>query len=391
MASAIRQMTGVGGDVRKIARLLQKKAPPGHMLAYINQEEADLLKARGGSGKPHADTGVPSFEEELVPISGGLLPSNTYVAQGQDITTPSSTYATERGAYLPSYDFQESAYTPKASSTAAAAAPSGVEYGNIPPNMSRNEFAQQYALYGDRGTPATPAASVAETPVLGGDYASAPSGSRYIDQTLSDRYLPSAIGAPAPALAATTQDKDLLGKAQDYFATLSPETKKLLGQTAAAAIPGLVGAYQTREAAEQARKAKEEMMARSAPYKAQADEMITKARSGELTPVGQQQLQAVQAQAAQAAQGRGGVAAQQAMAQVEAYRQQLLQGQYDYGLKLANISDQIALGAIKTGLEADRYINAATMDYFNNAIRMFQGQSPQTTGQQPTDVTTRRT
>jgi hypothetical protein len=64
MASAVRQMTGVGGDIRKIARLLQKKAPPGHMLAYINQEEADLLKARGGSGQPHADTGVPSFETQ---------------------------------------------------------------------------------------------------------------------------------------------------------------------------------------------------------------------------------------------------------------------------------------------------------------------------------------
>ena len=64
MASAVRQITGVGGDIRKIARLLQKEAPPGHMLAYINQEEADLLKARGGSGEPYADTGVPSFQEE---------------------------------------------------------------------------------------------------------------------------------------------------------------------------------------------------------------------------------------------------------------------------------------------------------------------------------------
>ena len=182
----------------------------------------------------------------------------------------------------------------------------------------------------------------------------------------------------------------MLGKTQDYFSNLSPETKKILGQTAAGSIPALIGAYQTQQAAEQARKAKEEMMARSAPYKAQADEMITKARSGELTPVGQQQLQAVQAQAAQGAQARGGVGAQQAQAQVEAYRQQLLQGQYDYGLKLANISDQIALGAIKTGLEADRYINAATMDYFNNAIRMFQGQSPQVAGRQPTDTTTPR-
>ncbi len=33
MVSAVRQLTSVGGDVRQIARLLQKKAPPGHMLA----------------------------------------------------------------------------------------------------------------------------------------------------------------------------------------------------------------------------------------------------------------------------------------------------------------------------------------------------------------------
>jgi hypothetical protein len=227
--------------------------------------------------------------------------------------------------------------------------------------------------------------------VQAGDFLSAPSGSTYTDENISGSLRDSAArAAAAPAYVEPTQDKDLLGRAQDYFANLSPETKKLLGQTAAGSIPALIGAYTTQQASEQARKAKEEMMARSAPYKAQADEMITKARSGELTPVGQQQLQAVQAQAAQAAQGRGGVAAQQAMAQVESYRQQLLQGQYDYGLKLANISDQIALGAIKTGLEADRYINAATMDYFNNAIRMFQGQSPQVAGRQPTDTTTPR-
>ena len=84
MASAIRQMTGVGGDVRKIARLLQKKAPPGHMLAYINQEEADLLKARGGSGKPHADTGVPSFEEEDLFSDIGLAPKQ----EGISFQTP---------------------------------------------------------------------------------------------------------------------------------------------------------------------------------------------------------------------------------------------------------------------------------------------------------------
>jgi len=65
MATTLKKLTGMGGDVRKIAALLQKKAPPGHKLAYINDEEAALLKARGGSGKPHADTGVPLMNQKI--------------------------------------------------------------------------------------------------------------------------------------------------------------------------------------------------------------------------------------------------------------------------------------------------------------------------------------
>ena len=370
MASAIRQMTGLGGDVRKIARLLQKKAPPGHMLAYINQEEADLLKARGGSGKPHADTGVPSFEPlESNPIYDFETPG----------TSEPASAPLERSAVAPLDLTSEQSAAPQTSSPFAA-----YERATLPDTA---RYFQENQAAG-----AAPKVDLGQGASASfGDYASAPSGSTYTDENISGSLRDSAArAAAAPAYAPPTQDKDLLGRTEDYFANLSPETKKLLGQTAAGSIPALIGAYTTQQASEQARKAKEEMMARSAPYKAQADEMITKARSGELTPVGQQQLQAVQAQAAQAAQGRGGVAAQQAMTQVEAYRQQLLQGQYDYGLKLANISDQIALGAIKTGLEADRYINAATMDYFNNAIRMFQGQSPQVAGRQPTDTTAPR-
>jgi hypothetical protein len=361
MASAIRQMTGVGGDIRKIARLLQKKAPPGHMLAYINQEEADLLKARGGSGEPHADTGVPSFEEE-------------YTEFDTPMPAPSVGPSTELGS---------SSVAPL---DVSSSSPFAAYERATTPDTAR--YFQENQAAG-----AAPKIDLGQGASASyGDFASAPSGSRYTDENISGSLRDSAArAAVSPAYAPPTQDKDLLGRTEDYFANLSPETKKILGQTAAGSIPALIGAYTTREASEQARRAKEEMMARSAPYKAQADEMITKARSGELTPVGQQQLQAVQAQAAQGAEKRGGVGAQQAQAQVEAYRQQLLQGQYDYGLKLAGISDQIAMGAIKTGLEADRYINAATMDYFNNAIRMFQGQSPQVAGRQPTDTTTART
>ena len=363
MASAVRKLTGVGGDIRKIARLLQKEAPPGHMLAYINQEEADLLKARGGSGKPHADTGVPSFAdvgdytEFDTPMPGETQATNRALesarSEGESGASPSIR------SYLPSY-------TEGADSGASV----GLGGGAVPTTDA------SIAAAGERFK--TPS-ELGFQP--GGSYPS----------TIDPNVVAAAAAIPTPReqgfAPGGSTPTDVKNVEPGFFEGMTDDTKKRLG---IAGVQGILGAYQTQQAAEQARKAKEEMMSRAAPYKAQADEMITKARSGELTPVGQQQLQAVQAQAAQGAQARGGVGAQQAQAQVEAYRQQLLQGQYDYGLKLANISDQIALGAIKTGLEADRYINAATMDYFNNAIRMFQGQSPQVAGRQPTDTTTPR-
>ena len=101
-----------------------------------------------------------------------------------------------------------------------------------------------------------------------------------------------------------------------------------------------------------------------------------------MTPVAQQQMQAVQAQLAQQATARGGVGAQQAAAQIEAFRNQLLQQQYDYGLKLSNIGDQIALGAIKTGLQADQYVNQLSANYFTNIARTLYGAPPVTQQQQ---------
>jgi len=66
------------------------------------------------------------------------------------------------------------------------------------------------------------------------------------------------------------------------------------------------------------------MQSLAAPYQQQGAALQAQAQRGELTPAGQQSLQAAQAQAAQAAQARGGVGATQIQAQVEALRQQLL-------------------------------------------------------------------
>jgi hypothetical protein len=111
------------------------------------------------------------------------------------------------------------------------------------------------------------------------------------------------------------------------------------------------------------------MQAVAQPYQTKGAELQRAAQAGELTPVGQQQLQAVQAQLAQQTTARGGVGTMQSQAQVEAFRQQLLQQQYDYGLKLSGIGDQVALGAIKAGLQADQFANELTSNYYNNIIR----------------------
>ena len=315
MVSAVRKLTSVGGDVRQIARLLQKKAPPGHMLAYINQEEADLLKARGGSGEPHADTGIPSFD---------------------DYDLPATTGETEMGPPA------SAANPPAPQESAGQIAP----VGEAPANVA-SEYNQMF-----------------EAPTSGRAEATAPTATP---------------GTPPPATPALTPqlqpkgDSDLLGKLKSTTG-LGEESLKKLG---IGGLQALIGGYQANQARQYGQQSKEELSSMAAPYRQQGSDIIAKAQRGELTPVGQQQLQAVQAQAAQGAEKRGGVGAQQSMAQVEAFRQQLLQQQYDYGLKLSGIADNIMTGAIKTGMQADQYVNTLTSNYFSNIARTLYGTAPQ--------------
>jgi len=149
--------------------------------------------------------------------------------------------------------------------------------------------------------------------------------------------------------------------------------KSDLSRLGIAGVSALIGERTSRKAAEQGQRGKAEIQALAQPFQARGAELQRQAQAGELTPVARQQLQAAQAQAAQAASSRGGVGAQQSAARVEAIRNQLLQQQNDYGMKLTSIGDQIALGAIRTGLQADQYANQLTSSYFNNIMRILAG------------------
>ena len=353
MASAIRQMTGLGGDVRKIARLLQKKAPPGHMLAYINQEEADLLKARGGSGKPHADTGVPSFQDEEYTDFDmtSAAPAEPFDKQAYNRAAESQISAGESGADIapvreaPSY---------------AAAAPQISGAGQFPAVTAQGipdvSAAQSLGAVPDVAAPSYGLTSPAFTAARVGDYSlgGAPADSRY------------ALGAAKiPTTTGTTPAAE-----KGFFEGMSDTTKAKLG---IGGLQSLLGAYQISQSAEQAKKYREDLANVAKPYQEEGKKLIAQAQRGELSPAAQQQLQAAQAQAAQGAQARGGVGAQQAMMAVENMRQQLLQNQYDYGLKVSGIGDSIATGAIKAGMQADQYVNSLAAGYANNIARLLAG------------------
>jgi hypothetical protein len=177
------------------------------------------------------------------------------------------------------------------------------------------------------------------------------------------------VEQPEPAISEQgKRDREFMDKLKDYIT--DPE---VLGKLGLAAVGAITGARTARKAAEQGRVAREEIEQRATPYTARGEELISAAERGEFTPSSAKAYEAAQARLAQGVETRGGVGAQQAAVQLATLRQDLLQNQYDTGLRILGVGDNIAIGAIKTGLEADRYVNELTGNYFNNIARAVYG------------------
>jgi len=342
--ATLKNITRVGADVRQIARLLQAKAPENHMLAYITPEEAQFLKDRGGSGMPDAETGVPTF-----------APAYNYGNYGftEDTAYDIGDVRAERSPQEFKYDSDTARF--------------GQGYVN------RNFLSSQPAPLADKSVSSEltspyvfPTAEVLLRDDRPGGY------NRFVESQYTRRP-DSALGFDG---STKKIDADVTPTVGDRFRDLSKYLgvkEDTLARMGLGGLQAVLGARQARQAREESQKAKEEQQKLAAPYRQQGAELQRQAQAGELTPVGQQQLRTVQAQAAQAASARGGVGAQQTAARVEAIRNQLLQQQSDYGLKLSGIGDQILLGSIRTGLEADRYVNQLATTYYTNIARTLAG------------------
>jgi hypothetical protein len=289
------------------------------MLAYINSREAALLKAHGGSGKPHADTGIPSFEEV-----------NFY--EGSEVAGVPSDMAGDTSV---SAEPSLTTYTPEGVSYAGQP----VTSGSPAMDMQLSSFPQPVE------TPAAPAADLARA-----------------QQQLTG------LGEKTP------EEKSLIKQVSEKTG-LKEDT---LGRLGIATLMGMLGSKAAGAAARSGQAGAQQMQALATPYQQKGQELQAQAQRGELTPQGMQSLKAAQAQAAQGIERRGGVGVAQAQAQIEQLRQQLLQQQYDYGLKLSGIGDNIALGAIKTGLEADRYVQGINNSFYQNMAYIASGMTPGT-------------
>ena len=332
--ATLKNMTRVGADVRQIARLLQAKAPENHMLAYITPEEAQLLRDRGGSGMPDPQTGVPSF----APVS----------------------------EYRDTYDYgnvtqepaQELSSQPVAS--VEAQAPVQEDVSVVPQNYFN--AGDNFGFYGmqEKGS------SFAQPYSQGQGFQASP------NLLYATPELPKGIDVSLPEAPQAPKIPEDIGL-MERLSKVTGMKEETLARLGLGGIQAILGARASTKAAEQGQRGKAEIQALAQPFQARGAELQRQAQAGELTPVARQQLQTVQAQAAQAASARGGVGAQQTAARVEAIRNQLLQQQNDYGMKLTSIGDQIALGAIRTGLQADQYANQLTSSYFNNIMRTLAG------------------
>ena len=312
--SELRKMTRMGGDLRKIARLLQDKGRNGDtILAHINPREAALLREQGGSGEINPETGLMEFADE--DYTAGLS-----AAEGGD----------------------------SGMGDAGDAGGGDVQIMPEQPQFQGAEIAAQ--------VPQQPQEQLA---ARGAELGATPT-----DYSLAGIKPPTALGEPMGGPQAgpsqPPQPKGLLE-------SLSGGDKTRLGL---AGVQGLSTALMANKARAGAQKGAEQIRQVGAPYAQRGLAEQSAAQRGELTPVGQQQLDAMRARAAQAGVSRGGVGVAQQQRAEEDLRQRLNAARESFGLQLSQIGDKYTMDAIKAGMQADAEVNQLYNQMFGNLARI---------------------
>jgi hypothetical protein len=316
-------------DLPALAELLRSKGKGNDsILAHINPREAALLKRHGGSGDINPDTGLPMFDDGEVTFDTPP-PTESY---GPPVTSANAdvqqnyTGAQAQGGTPVPTDFSIGQTQDVADMAAGATA------GQVPQGQ------------GITGGLVGPASVYSPT---GTSYSQADLDRFSLGQNPEQQPIPQQAAAAAP-------------KAPDKGGFSTESLVKALGLGGL----GLLGVSNVNRAGAQNQQAQAQQQAIASPYQAQGQEMIQAAQRGELTPQSQQAYQAAMAQANQQMAGRGGVGQAQMQQQMANLYNTLLQNQYTYGLSVAQIGDNIAVGAIKQGLQLDQSLQQTTQNFY---------------------------
>jgi len=333
-------------DMAALAQILRSRGRgKDTILAHITPQEAALLKKRGGRGSTNPDTGLPEFDDT---VDIAEPPPAAEPAPTPEVSVPSSPDVAPAPAAetTPAFDAAQQQFTEQGG-YAGSYAPEG--YGR-----SAGQLA------------ATTPAQAQETAAFVG----APSAAE--------------LQPPAaPTTAAPAQSKSLLDK------LTSPAALSQLAKLGLAGGLGAYGASQSRQAQQQGQQAIQQKQAIAAPYQQQGQELAGAAQRGELTPANQQIIQAQRARLQQASANMGGVGTQQIESQISTLTNQLLQNQYQYGLQIMQVGDNIALGAINTQLQLDNQLAAANKSFYGSLAQLVGGSPSYTpTPGQTTPTTT---
>jgi len=319
--SELRKMTRMGGDLRKIARLLQDKGRNGDtILAHINPREAALLREQGGSGDINPETGLMEFEDGLPDLGGyEKVPEGLFEGAA---STPGYDAVPEGLFEGAQYEFPTTGFAPVSELDLTAQAP-----------QDMTGFRTQVPI-------ATPTSLGLARGVYG-----------------QDATLPPTSGTPT-----SPQPGE-----KSFLESLTGGDKARLGL---GALGGLQTALTARKARQGSQQAAQQIRDIGRPYQEQGLAQQAAASRGELTAVNQQALEAQRARAAQAGVARGGVGIAQQQRAEEDLRNRLLAAQQDFGLKLSGIGDQYTAKAIQEGIRADSEISAMYGQYFGNLTRL---------------------
>ena len=342
----------LGTDLASIAELLRSKGRgKDTMLAHITPREAALLKRRGGSGSINPDTGLPEFED-----------SGDYSFEAPAPASPVYDVVQPSGQFQPT--------TGEGASAQTAGAPYNENITNAGGSYS--------ALPGETGDiPAYQAAGQNQPVQLVSRDASG--NAQYGFPTIPSAQLPATnVETPTPAELVALQKGGPQDPAMQTPSYLDKAAKALtdpgtLTKLGLATGLGLYGASRARQGGSQVQQVQGQQQAIASPYQQQGAQLVQQAQQGVLAPASQQAYNAAKAQLEQSKANRGGVGSQQASAQLADTYQRLLDNQYNYGLKVMQIGDNIALGAIKSGLTLDQNLNTATTNFYTQLASMVGG------------------